>query len=148
MSFSQRGCFGSGPAVREWAKMLWEAVKGEVNLEEARGSIYKGGPMETDVDEGLRGVKINSSDVITTSAEGDVNCDKVILPAARLERKFGEGFGETNSDEPVIFPCPNNPASPFPPHNMSFLSLAPVRLLNSSGLTALNDELWSIVYLY
>ena len=46
-------------AVHEWAKILWEAVEGEVDLEEARGSIYKEGPMETDVDEGLRGIQIN-----------------------------------------------------------------------------------------
>ena len=70
--------------------------------------------MKTDVDEGLRDVKINWSDIIATSAEGYVNCDKVIVSAACLRGRIWR----TNSDEPVIFPCPNNPLSPFPPDNM------------------------------
>ena len=109
MDYSQQGGSGGGLGPicsTQMGKELWEAVEGEVDLEEVRGGIYKGGPMETDIDEGLRGIQINWSDIIVTSAEGEVNCGKVVLSATRLEGKFGEGFGEMNADEPVIFPAP------------------------------------------
>jgi hypothetical protein len=67
--------------------------------------------METDVGDGPRGIQTDWSDMMATSIEEDINFDKVIHHRTSLGK-------ETNTDEPVIFPCPNNPPSPFPPDNM------------------------------
>ena len=43
--------------------------------------------METDVDEDLRGLQTERSDIKATKVEEDVNCDKVISSPACLEGK-------------------------------------------------------------
>ena len=79
--------------------------------------------METDIDEGLRGARTNSSDIIATSAEGGINWDKAFFSAAGLEGKSGKGIGKTNANAPVILPFPSN--QPYPPKNTPAQSSAP-----------------------
>jgi len=79
--------------------------------------------METDADEGLRGIRTDSSDIIATGVEGGVNWDKAILSTAGLEGKPGKGIGKTNADAPVILSFSSN--QPFPPNNAPAQSSAP-----------------------
>jgi len=65
-------------AVRECAREVREVVEAEEDLEEMRSGIYKGEPMETNIDAGPRGIQTEWSDVMATSVEEDVNCDKLI----------------------------------------------------------------------
>ncbi len=63
--------------MRKWEENVWENVESGVNTEGVGDTIYEGGQMEIDVDEGLRGVRTDSSDIRATSVEGSVNWDKV-----------------------------------------------------------------------
>jgi len=102
--------FGYPVVDKSWADRL-SPIEGEENLKEAGDRNYEGGRMETDVDEGPKGVQTDWPDITATSVEGDIICNKAISSAARLEGKFGKGSGERNAEEPITHPFPSNSPS-------------------------------------